>query len=87
MRGKYFNNNKIRPVNNRRDVDKLIDATKKAFMLLSIMALRDTYGFGATRLERYLDKFNELTESYYRGYISVDDLADTIYKETGIKVL
>lgn len=86
----YFNNNRVRlnagRVANRRDADNLISGAYSAFHLLGIMALRDEYGFGTVRLERWLDKMKDLLDSYNRGYISVADLHDTIKAETGIEV-
>jgi hypothetical protein len=89
MQGKYFNNKKIvnHTVQNRRDADKLINSAYKAFMLLGLMALRDEFKFGPERMQRYVDKMHDLLDSYNKGYISIEDLNQTIYEELGIKVM
>ena len=90
MRSKYFNNRQVpaqqRRVKNRRDADKLIHSSYTAFLLLGIMALRNKFGFGSARIERWIDEINALKESYEKGYISVQDLQQTIKEETGIEI-
>lgn len=87
MRGKYFNNKQIHNVGNRRDADKLIASAYKGFLLLGLMVLRDEFGFGTKRMERFIDRMHDLMDSYNKGYINTDDLNKTIHEETGIKVL
>jgi hypothetical protein len=90
MNSKYFNNRKVpmqqRRVKNRRDADKLIHSSYTAFLLLGIMALRNKFDFGSARIERWIDEINDLKESYEKGYISVQDLQQTIKEETGIEI-
>ncbi len=90
MNSKYFNNRKVpmqqRRVKNRRDADKLIHSSYTAFLLLGIMALRNKFDFGSARIERWIDEINDLRESYEKGYISVQDLQQTIKEETGIEI-
>ena len=54
---------------------------------MGIMALRDEFGFGTSRLQRFIDKVDDMFDSYNRDYISLKDLTETIENETGIKVL
>lgn len=88
MGKKHFDNKKdlLAAMSRKRNDEKIINASYKAFMLLGIMALRDEYGFGTSRLEKWIDKMDDLIDSYDKGYISVQDLSDTIYDETGIRV-
>lgn len=90
MNSKYFNNRKVpmqqRRVKNRRDADKLIHSSYTAFLLLGIMALRNKFDFGSARIDRWIDEINDLRESYEKGYISVQDLQQTIKEETGIDI-
>ena len=90
MNSKYFNNRKAplqqRRVKNRRDADKLIHSSYTAFLLLGIMALRTKFDFGSARIERWIDEINDLKESYEKGYISVQDLQQTIKEEIGIEI-
>lgn len=84
----YFPNKKVMnpAVRNRRDADKLIDASYKVFLLLGLMSLRDEFGFGAKRMERFMDKMSDLLDSYNKGYLNAKDLSNTIKEETGIDV-
>ena len=85
----YFGNKKNQAnvvIKRGYEADKLVAATHKAFMLLGLMALRDQYEWGTVRLERWVDKMNDLLDSYEKGYISIKDLEDTLYEETGIRV-
>lgn len=89
---KYFNNSKAQirsyqpKLKNRREADSLINGAYQTFMLLGLWALRDEFDFGKGRLQRYIDKVNDLLDSYNKGYVSIDDLYDTFEKETGINV-
>ena len=73
MNSKYFNNRQV-PAQQRR------------VLLLGIMALRTKFDFGSARIERWIDEINDLKESYEKGYISVQDLQQTIKEETGIEI-
>lgn len=81
---KFINNTRT---NNKREADILITASYRAFMLMGIMALRDEFSFGTGRIQRWIDKVDDLFDSYNRGYVSLKDFTETIEKETGIKVL
>ena len=83
---KFYNNKQIRPIQNRRDADQLISASFRAFLLLGTMALRDEFGYGNARMSRWIVKMHDLLDSYKRGYVSIQDLHDTILEETGIDV-
>ena len=84
---KYFNNNKTKYVANRRDADKLIDSAQKVNMLLTLTVMHDKFGFGYKRIERLLKSYQELLDSYNKGYISPDDLNAVLWKEVGVKIL
>lgn len=65
-----------------------MDATDNALSILtvfSMMALRDEFGFGKKRLEKFYKKFFDLNESFKLGYITLNDIVDTLEQETGIK--
>lgn len=84
---KFFNNNKQKFVANRRDADKLIEASHKITILLSLTVLHDKFGFGRKRIDKFLHEYEELLDSYERGYIVAKDLDDVLQDEVGIKVL
>lgn len=51
---------------------------------LSEMVLRDKFGFGTTRMNRFKDYINELADSIEKDYLTVEDVISTIREETGI---
>lgn len=64
-----------------------MDFAFKQMMLLPLMVLRDHYGFGAQRLERFIDDVADMLDSYNKGYLDLDDIEKTLEEETGIKVI
>jgi hypothetical protein len=85
---KYFNNPKVANprVKNRRDADKLITAANKVTLLLVLTVLKFKFDFGKVRLQRFLDMYNDLLDSYNKGYITIDDLNDDLYEHAKMKV-
>jgi hypothetical protein len=67
--------------------------TKKAvntafIMLLSIplMVLRDKYGYGKKRLEKFLNYVWELYDSFEKGYVTLDDLINVLKEEVEVEI-
>lgn len=52
---------------------------------LTLMVLRDKYGFGRKRLAEFMDAHTELLDSLQKDYFSYTDLVDVIELETGYK--
>lgn len=75
-------------------LDKLLDDAKKQaskramlmVMAVPLVALRDTFGFGQQRLERYMEKFITIWECYEADYVSLEDLMTIIETETGLQI-
>lgn len=64
------------------------EAMEQAFVLmmgLPLMALRDEFEFGKKRLERFSDKVLDLYDSFNKDYITLQDVIDCVYEETGVK--
>lgn len=67
-----------------------MEATKKAFLMMMgfpLLTLRDKFGFGKARLNRFMDKMLDLYEAYENDYVDLDDLNNTILEETGVTLL
>ena len=67
-----------------------MEATKKAFIMMMgfpLLTLRDKFGFGKERLNRFMEKMLDLYEAYEMDYVDLDDLNDTIMKETGVTLI
>lgn len=71
----------------KRDASR--EAADKAFLLmlgLPVMALHDKFGFGPIRCERFTDAVLELYDSFEKGYVTLDDIHQTLKEETGITI-
>ena len=71
-----------------KDVE--MEATKKAFLMMMgfpLLTLRDKFGFGKARLNKFMDKMLDLYEAYENDYVDLDDLNNTIMEETGVTLL
>lgn len=63
--------------------------TMRAFTMtlyFSIMALRDGFGFGKDRLERFTNKFFTHYRAYDADYVTVEDMQQAIKDETGFEI-
>lgn len=60
---------------------------KEAFdylIAISLIVLRDFFGFGGTRLERFIDGVRDYYESITKKLVDLDEIADALEEETGI---
>lgn len=64
-----------------------MDFAFRQMMLLPLMVLRDKYGYGAQRLERFIDDVADMLDSYNKGYLDLDDIEQILKEETGIEIL
>ena len=67
-----------------------MQATKKAFVMMMgfpLLTLRDKFGFGKERLNRFMDKMLDLYEAYEMDYVDLEDLDRTIMEETGVTLI
>ena len=54
--------------------------------MMTCMTLRDEYGFGYDRMNRFIHRFNLKTECLVDGYVNWKELQETIREETGILI-
>lgn len=52
---------------------------------MSLLTLRDEFGFGHERLLRYQKRFENNVDAYNKNYLNMQDVWDTLGKETKIK--
>ena len=67
-----------------------MQATKKAFVMMMgfpLLTLRDKFGFGKERLNRFMDNMMDLYEAYEMDYVDLADLDRTIMDETGVTLI
>lgn len=73
------------------DVDKMKqDAAEEAarvgftlMMCIPALVARDKFGFGKKRLTTLVEGCMETYDAYEKGYITLDDLTETLKEETG----
>lgn len=56
-------------------------------MVLSLLVLRDEWGFGEMRMERFMDQLSTLVEDVSAGRLSMDDITATLEDELGIEFM
>lgn len=71
----------------RKATSEAMDFAFKQMMLLPLMVLRDKYGYGAKRLEDFIENVADMLDSYNKGYLDLDDIEQTLKEETGIEVI
>ena len=65
------------------------EASKRAFLTMmgvSLIALRDKFGFGPERMKRFSDKVFLEYSRVQRGLLTFEDMHNVVKEETGIDV-
>lgn len=75
---------------NKADVKRFEQYSKqntiKTVLLMSLMVMRDEYGFGFDRMNRFIERFNTKTACLVDDYVNWKDIQQTILEETGIHI-
>lgn len=69
--------------------DATNEAMNKAFVLMlgiPSMVLRDKFGYGSVRLERFTDGTFDYYDSFQKGNITLQDCLDCLKDECGISI-
>lgn len=69
----------------KETVDRLSREAFDRTVVLSLLVLRDHWGFGSTRMERFMDQLAELIEDVSAGRLSMNDITQTLEEELGIQ--
>lgn len=56
----------------------------QVILTLAEITLRDEFGFGKSRLEKFADRLNEKAGCVAEGYTTVEDQLEILEKETGM---
>lgn len=62
------------------------ELTLKTVLTMATMVLRDEFGFGGKRGNRFVKRFMEKTECLLGDFVSWQDMIDTIKDEMGIDI-
>lgn len=52
--------------------------------LIPLLVLKDKFGFGKVRLERYLKHYGEAIEAFNQGYLDLNDVKEVLLTENKI---
>lgn len=73
----------------RKVVEDTVDrVSREAFqrmMVLSLLVLRDEWGFGEKRISRFMDQLSVLIVDVSEGRLSMEDITTTLEKELGLE--
>lgn len=61
--------------------------TNVLFRAAILLHMHDKYGFGKKRLLALLDELEKTLEAYEEGYISIEDMIQTLKEETGVELV
>lgn len=64
-----------------------IERASQLSMAVPIMVLRDEFGFGEKRIDKFIAAYIELYDSISEGYLDLKDIIKTINEETGVKIV
>ena len=62
-----------------------IDYTVKQYSAVVALCLRDKLGFGTIRTQRFLQDVNEVFDSIIKGYLTLDDVIETVKQELDLE--
>lgn len=79
-RGTYVQRHKQK----KKEMDDTLHAVQ-AVKMVSMLALRNQ-GYGQIRLRRFSEEFNNIIYDVSHGRLSLSDIPDTIYDETGLSI-
>jgi len=53
-------------------------------LAVPLLTLHDDFGFGSVRLERFLNKSEKTYEGINEGYLTIQDILNTLEEEVGV---
>lgn len=65
---------------------KGVKEATSAIYASTLIVLRDKFGFGSVRCERLLAEVTNQVDSINKGYVSIEDMKQTVHEELGIKL-
>lgn len=71
----------------RAELSRIIDYVVKQYSAVLALCLHDKLGFGKVRTQRFMGEVDQVFDSINRGYLSLDDVIETVEKELGIAII
>lgn len=70
----------------KEEREKAISFAFNEVLLIVLLVLRDNYKFGPKRMEEFIDNTKEMLDQYNKEEFSLDEIAEVLEEELGIKV-
>ena len=70
----------------RKAFTQIRENTADLVMAMTLATLRDEFGFGTKRLQRYIERFEGKMDCINEDYVTWVDIVDNIEEETGVKL-
>ena len=87
---KFRCNTKLPYTTNRQQVIEFQEMIKQRMLstmaLMSVLILREEFGFGSQRMKRFSDKFKDNTEQLQSGDLTWRDTYEAMVKEVGFGI-
>lgn len=67
--------------------DEAIHEAMERALVMPLLVLRDHWGFGPARMERFIEQVSELMADIEAGRLDLDDITGTLEEEIGIEFM
>ena len=71
----------------RAELSRIVDYVVKYHSAVVALCLHDKLGFGKVRAQRFMHEVDQVFDSINKGYLSLDDVVETVEKELGIMII
>lgn len=70
----------------KQATSEAVDTAFLIMLAMPMLVLRDKYGFGKVRLERFMDQVLDLYDSFNKDYLTLEDMHKALDEEVGFKI-
>lgn len=70
----------------KQATNKAVDTAFTAMLAIPMLVMRDKYGFGKKRLEKFMDEVFEVYNSFNNDYLTLDDMRQALKDEVGFTI-
>lgn len=81
---KYRKSNLLSP---KQREQKIIESAEKANLIMTICVLSDCFGFGKKRINDFVDRYQELAQSFQKDNENLKKINEEIWERFEVKIL
>ena len=81
---RFRNISKVSVAMSEDEYKDLTERISQVILTLAEITLRDEFGFGKARIEKFADRLNEKADCIAKGYTTVEEQLEILEKETGM---